>query len=116
MAYPNWIDLISDAELDAQIIAAKELRAIEDATEPRAESVKFDRTPNGLVVITLKNGAFFSVPYQLIQGLEQASPEDLNDLWLDASGSSVHWENSTQTLALPDWLPESLARKYGWHN
>ena len=92
MAYPNWIDLISDAELDAQIIAAKELRAIEDATEPRAESVKFDRTPNGLVVITLKNGAFFSVPYQLIQGLEQASPEDLNDLWLDASGSSVHWE------------------------
>jgi len=92
MAYPNWIDLISDAELDAQIIAAKELRAVEDATEPRAESVQFDRTPNGLVVITLKNGAFFSVPYQLIQGLEQASPEDLNDLWLDASGSSVHWE------------------------
>jgi len=29
MAYPNWIDLISDAELDAQIIAATELRAVE---------------------------------------------------------------------------------------
>jgi hypothetical protein len=32
MAYPNWIDLISDAELDAQIVAATELRAVEDAT------------------------------------------------------------------------------------
>jgi hypothetical protein len=100
MAYPNWTDLISDEELEAQIIAAKDVRAIEDDTEPRAESVTFDQS-SGLVVIALKNGAFFSVPYQLIQGLEQASPEDLSDFWIDASGQSVHWDKLDADFSIP---------------
>jgi hypothetical protein len=61
-----------------------------DATEPRAAFVRFDQS-SGLIVIALKNGAFFSFPPNLMQGLEEATSEDLNDVWLDASGSSVHW-------------------------
>ena len=91
MAFKNWNNLISEEELDAQIARAKAAAQVADATEPRAASVRFDRS-SGLIVISLKNGAFFSFPPTLVQGLEEALPEDLDDVWLDASGSSIHWE------------------------
>jgi hypothetical protein len=91
MAFKNWNDLISEEELDAQIVSAKAAAQKSDATEPRAASVRFDRS-SGLIVISLKNGVFFSFPPILVQGLEKATPEDLDDVWLDASGSSVHWD------------------------
>ncbi len=91
MAFKNWNNLISEEELDAQIARAKAATQEADATEPRAASVRFDR-PSELIIISLKNGAFFSFPPTLVQGLGDASPEDLDDVWLDASGSSVHWE------------------------
>ncbi len=91
MAFKNWNNLISEEDLDAQIVRAKAAAQEADATEPRATSVRFDRS-TGLIVISLKNGAFFSFPPTLVQGLGKASPEDLDDVWLDASGSSVHWE------------------------
>jgi hypothetical protein len=88
MAFKNWNNLISEEELDAQIARAKAATQEADATEPRAASVRFSE----LIIISLKNGAFFSFPPTLVQGLGDASPEDLDDVWLDASGSSVHWE------------------------
>jgi hypothetical protein len=91
MAFKNWNNLISEEELDAQIARAKAATQEADATEPRAASVRFDRSSE-LIIISLKNGAFFSFPPTLLQGLGDASPEDLDDVWLDASGSSVHWE------------------------
>jgi hypothetical protein len=91
MAFKKWDDLISEDELDAQILSAKAAARKADATEPRAISVRFDRS-SGLIVIALKNGAFFSFPPILVQGLAEATPEDLDDVWLDASGSSIHWE------------------------
>jgi general stress protein YciG len=91
MAFKNWKNLVSEEELDAQIARAKTAAIESDATEPRAASVSFDQS-SGLVVIALKNGAFFSFPPSLVQGLGEAPPEDLSDVWLDASGSSVHWD------------------------
>lgn len=91
MAFKNWNNLISEEELDAQIARAKAATQEADATEPRAASVRFDRSSE-LIIISLKNGAFFGFPPTLVQGLGDASPEDLDDVWLDASGSSVHWE------------------------
>jgi hypothetical protein len=91
MAFKNWNNLISEEELDAQIARAKAATQEADATEPRAASVRFDRSSE-LIIISLKNGAFFSFPPTLVQGMGDASPEDLDDVWLDASGSSVHWE------------------------
>ena len=90
-AFKNWNNLISEEELDAQIVSAKAVAQESDATEPRATSVRFDRLSR-LIVISLKNGAFFSFPPTLVQGLAEATAEDLDDVWLDASGSSVHWE------------------------
>ncbi len=91
MAFKNWNNLISEEELDAQIVSAKAAAQEADATEPRATSVSFDKS-SGLIVISLKNGAFFSFPPNLVQGLGEATPDDLDDVWIDASGSSVHWE------------------------
>lgn len=91
MAFKNWNNLITEEELDAQIVSAKATAQESDATEARATSVRFDRS-SGLIVISLKNGAFFSFPPTLVQGLGEATPEDLDDVWLDASGSSVHWD------------------------
>jgi len=91
MAFKNWNNLISEEELDAQIVSAKAAAQEADTTESRAVSVRFDRSSE-LIVISLKNGAFFSFPPILAQGLGNATPEDLDDVWLDASGSSVHWD------------------------
>jgi hypothetical protein len=92
MAFKNWTNLISEEELNAQIVKAKAASKKADATEPRAASVRFDQS-SGLIIIALKNGAFFSFPPSLVQGLCEASPEELNDVWLDTSGSSVHWDH-----------------------
>ncbi len=89
MGFQNWT--ISEEELDVQIAKAKAARKEANATEPRAKSVAFDQA-SGLIVIALKNGAFFSFPPSLVQGLGEAPPEALNDVWLNTSGSSVHWE------------------------
>jgi Protein of unknown function (DUF2442) len=91
MAFKNWTNLISEKDLDVQIAKAKATSKRADETEPRATSVRFDQS-SGLIVVALKNGAFFSFPPKLLQGLEEATPEELNDVWLDVSGSSVHWE------------------------
>lgn len=91
MAFKNWNNLISEKELDAQIVSAKAAAQEADTTEPRAISVRFERS-SGLIVIALKNGAFFSFPPTLVQGLGEATPEELDDVWIDTSGSSVHWE------------------------
>jgi len=92
MAFKNWKNLVSEEELNAQIEKAKALALDADAKEPRAISVSYNQT-SGLVMIALKNGAFFSFPPNLVQGLGEASPEELNNVWLDESGSSVHWDS-----------------------
>jgi hypothetical protein len=90
MEIKKWT--ISDEELDTQITKAKAIAQEANDTEPRAKSVIFDYS-SGLITIALRNGAFFSFPPSLVQGLGKASTEDLNDVWLDASGSSIHWDN-----------------------
>lgn len=121
MAFPNWIDQVSEADLDAQMEQAISRSEAENLTQSRANSVHFDVESN-LIVIALKNGAFFSFPPDLVQELVGASAEGLHDVWLDASGSSVHWESLDADLDIPNlisgifgtqaWMSE-LGRKGG---
>jgi hypothetical protein len=103
MVFPNWTHQISEAELDTQIEQAIERSEVENLTQPRAKSVHFDADKN-LIVIALKNGAFFSFPPDLVQELVGASPEALNQVWLDSSGSSVHWELLDADLDIPNLI------------
>ena len=121
MAFKNWDLELTEENLVEQIAKAKEAWKQAEATEPRAESVKYDRSED-LITIKLKNGAIFAFPPQLAQGLENALPEQLADVWLPPSGSSVHWESLDVDFGIPEliagifgtksWMAE-LGRKGG---
>jgi hypothetical protein len=121
MAFPDWTKIVSKEERKRQIQKAKEASRLADETEPRAKSVHYDEATD-LIVIELKNGAFFSFPPHLAQGLGDGTPEQLNDIWLDASGSSVHWDSLDVDFDIPlliqgvfgtkAWMAE-LGRKGG---
>jgi hypothetical protein len=44
----------------------------------------------------------FSFPPELAQGLEGASPEQLADVWMPPSGSSIHWESLDVDFGIPE--------------
>ncbi|MEB3174510.1 MAG: DUF2442 domain-containing protein [Cyanobacteriota bacterium] len=74
----NWTVDLSEAALAAE------------AAGPCARAVRYDAGRN-LIEFSLTSGAFFAVPRDLIQGLRGATAEQLEDVWLDRAGLSVHW-------------------------
>lgn len=121
MAFKNWEIELTEENLKEEIAKAKAAGEKANATQPRAESVHYDKSDD-LIVIRLRNGAIFSFPPRLAQGLEGASPEQLADIWIPPSGSSVHWESLDVDLSIPElvagifgtksWMTE-LGRKGG---
>ncbi|HBE17679.1 MAG TPA: DUF2442 domain-containing protein [Cyanobacteria bacterium UBA11149] len=121
MVFKNWDRELTEENILDQIAKAKQEWQESEATEPRAESVSYDESDN-LIIIKLKNGAIFSFPPRLAQGLESASPEQLADVWLPPSGSSIHWESLDVDFSIPElvagifgtkaWMAE-LGRKGG---
>ena len=103
MTFKNWELELTEENLKAGIAKAKEAGKKADATQPRAESVQYDQD-NDLIVIQLKNGAIFSFPPKLAQGLEAATPEQLADVWIPPSGSSVHWKSLDADFGIPELL------------
>ncbi|CBN58704.1 MULTISPECIES: DUF2442 domain-containing protein [Kamptonema] len=101
MVIRNWDKELTEENLREQIAKAKQAWKQAEATEPRAESVHYNQSDD-LIVIKLKNGAIFSFPPRLAQGLEGASAEQLADLWLPPSGSSVHWESLDVDFGIPE--------------
>ncbi len=121
MVSRNWDKELTEENLRDQIAQAKQAWKTAEATEPRAESVQYNQSED-LIVIKLKNGAIFCFPPRLAQGLESASPQQLADVWLPPSGSSVHWESLDVDFGIPEliagifgtksWMAE-LGRKGG---
>ncbi len=121
MAFRNWDKELTEENLREQIAKAKQAWKESEDTEPRAESVHYDESEN-LIIIKLKSGAIFSFPPRLAQGLEGASPEQLADVWLPPSGSSIHWESLDVDFGISElvagifgtksWMAE-LGRKGG---
>jgi len=79
------------AELtDDEYEAANERGRIEFETTPHAKSASFDRA-TGLVTLDLYNGCTFSFPARQLQGLENASDDDLATVEVIGVGYGVHW-------------------------
>ncbi len=124
MVFKKWDKELIEENLQAQIAQAQQRWHELEAVEPRAVSVHYDEIEN-LIIIKLKNGAIFSFPPKLAQGLANASPEQLADVWLPPSGSSVHWESLDVDFGIPElvagifgtkaWMSE-LGRKGGQTN
>jgi hypothetical protein len=76
---------------DAQIRRSRELTAERDLVRPRAARA-FYAVGENKIVIVLKNHAELHIPIKNIQGLQQATPQQLGKMQLTTSGNAVHWE------------------------
>lgn len=76
---------------DAELSEAKRLWQLERAQRPVPVSVQFDRA-SGRIIVEFTNGASFMVPAQRLEGLEQATAEQLAEVEL-LGETGLHWES-----------------------
>lgn len=108
-----------DTDLDVLIDRAKARGRKRRASEPRATGARYDRARK-LVVVKLENGAFFGVPPSLLQGLEDATAEQLSDVVVSSQGALVVWPKADVAHGVANllagvfgakwWLREHAAR------
>ena len=103
MANHKWANLLTEEALSEQIeLAKKEGRR---ANQEEARSIAAIYSPeDNLITIQLKNGAAFSFPPQLVEGLKSATTEELQDFWMPSSGDSIHWDHLEVSLGIPELL------------
>jgi hypothetical protein len=92
--------LTIDAELKAQIDRARQVGSALDDTEPRAVKAWYEMVSQR-VFIELKNGVVMGFPHTLLQGLEEATPEQLVEVEITPSGYGLHWESLDVDLGVP---------------
>lgn len=85
---------------DAQIEAANERGRIAQASEPRAVSARYDAKA-GRIVVELTSGATFAFPPALVQGLCDATPEQLADIEVSPIGYGLHWPQLDEDYSVP---------------
>jgi Protein of unknown function (DUF2442) len=100
MANKQWTNLISEEALDAQIAKAQQAGETAELMEPRARAIAYD-TQQDAIVIYLKTDVFIGIPRKFLQGLENATAEDLQDFWLTSNGDAVHWEKLNASFSIP---------------
>jgi hypothetical protein len=91
-------------------------------TEPRASAARYDRT-TGRVVIDLVNGCSYIFPANLVQDLQGAGDDDLENIQVDGLGFNLHWPALDVDLYVPallsgifgtrEWMTRELARIAG---
>jgi len=88
---------------DRQIDAALERGAANRASEPRATSVRFNAA-SGRLVIELSNGCTFALPSRLIEGLTDATADQIKRVEILGSGYSLHWPELDTDITVPGLL------------
>ena len=77
---------------DAQIQRTRRETAQRDKTAPRARQACYIATEDK-IAITLRDDMEIRIPVRRIQGLQQATPDQLANITLTASGNALHWED-----------------------
>ncbi len=108
------IGRMSDNELEAQIAQAIEAGEIANQTEPRASRVCYDEVQDA-IVIYLKNDLFLGIPRRLLQGLDRATTEELQDFWLTSNGDAVHWDRLNVSFGITGLVNEVYGTQ-NWMN
>jgi hypothetical protein len=88
----QWEFEFTEESLAEEIAQAQFAAIAAEEAGPCAKSVEYNAAKD-LIEIHLRNGSIFSLPPRLVQGLGSATPEQLNDVWIDRAGLSVHWES-----------------------
>ncbi len=110
MASRDWTKEISNDFLDKQIEQAKNAWVKAEETEFRAKSAKYDGRLK-LLIVKLNNGAEFRLPPHLIEGLSEASPNQIADVHISGSGDSIHWEKLDIDFSIPGLVSGILGTK-----
>ncbi|OEO32699.1 hypothetical protein VW23_010300 [Devosia insulae DS-56] len=97
---------------DEEIEAARQRGRVEEETEPRAKSARYDRK-TGRIVVELKNDCIFAFPARRAQGLENATDDELAEVEVLGLGYGLHWERLNEDHAVPALLAGIFGtRKY----
>lgn len=91
--------MVTDEEFEKATGRAKEL----EARVPRAVSAKYDRHIRRVVVQLSSNLGIFFSPRDA-EGLENATPEQLNEIEISPSGYGLHFPKLDADLYLPSLL------------
>jgi hypothetical protein len=85
---------------DIQIAAANERGRIVRETQPHAAAARYD-AKSDRVIVDLTNGATFAFPPRLVQGLNQATAEQLGEVEIIGAGHGLHWEALDVDYSVP---------------
>ena len=94
---------LSDAEILAQIPAARARERRDRKQGLRASAARYDRT-TGRVVLELTNGCLFAFPVGAIPTLRSASGSELATVEIDPSGGTLRWDDLDVDLSVPGLL------------
>lgn len=86
------IDLTKPELTEEEIRRSQEITAEHDLIRPRASRAYYFEEEDKVVII-LKNYAELRIPSSQIQGLRNATPEQIAGVQLTASGNALHWES-----------------------
>ena len=91
--------IVSDADVLAQVSAARRRAQRALRTRPHAKEAQYDRRSRSHHVV-LTNGAAFAVPVDLVAGLEEASDTDLAHVAVGPAGVGLRWERLDADLSV----------------
>lgn len=86
-------------ELIAQFDQARAVGKALAEAEPRAIKAWY-AADSERVFMELTNGVIMGFPYQLLQGLENGTPEQLAEVEIMPTGSALHWESLDADLGI----------------
>jgi hypothetical protein len=101
-----------DATLQAQIDRARQAGEVLEETEPRAVEAWYE-IPSERIFVEIQNGVVMGFPYELLQGLESATPEQLTEVEVTPSGYGLYWKSLDVDLGVPQ-LIEGIFGTKGW--
>lgn len=90
---------LTDEEILKQLEAADRVTQLADESEPRAVTVRYDRSA-GKFIVDMNNGTTFIFPAHVCQGLTDASEEELADVTISPSGEGLLWDRMDAGLTI----------------
>lgn len=94
---------LSDAEILAQIPAARARERRERKQGLRASTARYDRASRR-IILELTNGYLFAFPVRSVPSLNGATASQLAAVQVDPSGSGLRWETLDVDLSVPGLL------------
>ena len=98
---------LTDAEIVAQIPAARKRETRERRQGLRAVSARYQRATRR-VVLELTNGYSFAFPVTAVRALNRATPAQLAAVEIDASGGALRWNTLDVDVSVPGLLLSAL--------